>query len=120
MIKGEWNMVRKMWGAEIYKKPDIQSLEEYLFETLVPVTPSTEFVGSLRERLLVEPQEIMVQKRTDSLQGILIGSAGVLSGILILALGVRAIIALLGGKGYLQQFKNQMQQKRTQALQSAP
>lgn len=112
-------MSSKWFGGEVYKKPDIQILEAYLFEALVPVTPPTEFVGSLRERLLVEPQDIIVQKKADPLQAILLGSAGVLSGILILALGVRAIVALLGGKGYLQQFKTQLRQKRAQALQSA-
>ena len=106
-------MSSNLLGGELYKKPDLQSLEAYLFEVLVPVAPSTEFVGSLRERLLFEPDEIMVQKRAEPLQGILLGSAGVLSGILILVLGVRAVIALLGGKGYLQQ-------KRSQSLQSVP
>jgi hypothetical protein len=112
-------MVSKFLGGGIYEKPDIQSLEAYLFEALVPVTPSTEFVGNLRERLLIEPESIIVQKKADPLSGILLGSAGVLSGILILVLGVRAILALLGGKGNLRQVKNQMQPKRAQALQSA-
>jgi hypothetical protein len=113
-------MVSKLFGGDIYNKPDIQGLESYLFEALVPVAPSTEFVGSLREQLLVEPDAIMVEKRSEPLQNIILGSAGVLSGVLILALGVRAIIALLGGKGYLHQVRNQIQQKRAQALQSAP
>jgi hypothetical protein len=111
-------MVSKLLGGGIYQKPDIQGLEAYLFEALVPVSPSTEFVGSLRERLLVEPDGIIVRKKADPLQSILLGSAGIISGILILALGVRAIIALLGGKGYLNQLKNQIQQKKAQTLQS--
>jgi hypothetical protein len=111
-------MVSKLLGGDIYKKPDVQGLEAYLFEALVPVTPSTEFVGSLRERLLVEPDGIIVQRRGNPLQGILLGSAGILSGVLILALGIRAVVALLGGKGYLNQFKNQIHQRKTQSLQS--
>jgi hypothetical protein len=119
--KGVQSMDSKLYGGDRnkYKYPDLQDLETYLFEVLVPVTPQTEFVGSLRERLLVEPESILVQRKADPVQGILLGSAGVLSGVLLLVLGGRAIIALFRGKGYLQQFKNQMQQKRAQSLQTA-
>jgi hypothetical protein len=119
--KGVHSMDSKLYGGDRnkYKYPDLQDLETYLFEVLVPVTPQTEFVGSLRERLLVEPESILVQRKADPVQGIILGSAGVLSGVLLLVLGGRAIIALFRGKGYLQQFKNQMQQKRAQSLQTA-
>jgi hypothetical protein len=114
-------MDSKLYGGDRnkYKYPDLQDLETYLFEVLVPVTPQTEFVGSLRERLLVEPESILVQRKAGPVQGILLGSAGVLSGVILLVLGGRAIIALIRGKGYLQQLKNQMQQKRAQRLQTA-
>lgn len=112
-------MDSKLAGGDRFKYPDMQDLEAYLWEMLVPVTPQTEFVGSLRERLLVEPQDILVQKKSKPVQGILLGSAGVLSGVLLLILGGRAIIGLLGGKGYLQQLRSQVQQKRAQSLPSA-
>jgi hypothetical protein len=99
-----------------YVDLDLPGLEVQLAEALAPIIPRVNFVNDLKRRLSVEQDISLATKRPNPVQSVLLGVAGVISGALILVIGLRAIIALLGGKGHLQQFKEQIQQKKTQTM----
>jgi hypothetical protein len=109
-------MDRILYGGGHYVDLDMPGLEAQLAEVLVPVIPRLDFVIDLKKRLLDEHELSLLPKKQNPIQAILLGFAGVISGALILLIGLRAIIALLGGKGYFQQFKEQIQKKKIQTL----
>lgn len=109
-------MGRKLFGEDQYLNLDLPGLEDQLTEVLVPIIPGVDFVNDLRNRLLADQDIALLPKGQNPVQGILLGFAGVASGVLILLIGLRAIIALLGGKRHFQQLKEQLQQKKSQTL----
>jgi hypothetical protein len=106
----------KLFGGDRYADLDLPGLEIQLAEVLVPIMPRLNFISDLKQRLSVEQDTSFPPKKQNPVQAILLGFAGVISGALILLFGLRAIIALFGGKGYFQQFKDQTQQKKTQTM----
>jgi hypothetical protein len=106
----------KLFGGDYYANLDLPGLEIQLAEVLVPIIPRVDFISDLKKRLIVEPDDSLLVRKQNPIQVILLGFAGVISGVLILLIGFRAIIALLGGKGYLQQIKEQTRQKKAQTL----
>ena len=109
-------MGRKLFGEDQYLNLDLPGLEDQLAEVLVPIIPGVNFVNDLRNCLLADRDITLSPKQQNPFQGILLGFAGVVSGVLILLIGLRAIIALLGGKGHFQQLKEQLEQKKSQTL----
>jgi hypothetical protein len=111
-------MNKKLYGGDHNPNLDLPGLEARLAEVLVPVVPRVDFISDLKKRLLADEEVSLLTKQQNPIQAILLGFAGVISGVLILLISLRAIITLLGGKGYFQ-LKGQLQQKKSQTVGSA-
>jgi hypothetical protein len=97
-------------------KVDIQTLEARLELLMLPVQPRPEFTINLKRSLLQQPETSLKETGKGVVQYVLLGSAGVLSGVLILVFGFKAVSGLLGS---IQQVKKQVEQKPTTSLGSA-
>ncbi len=94
----------------------IKALEARLRATLIPVSPRSEYVHELKRNLLKESELGFSEPRPGLLQKVLLPAAGLLSGALLLVLGVRGVIALLNSRGVIQQIKNGIQGKKAAPL----
>lgn len=112
-------LIKKLFGEPPYLDLDLPGLESQLAEVLVPVFPRVDFVSDLKTRLLNESIISIRSKKQNPLQAVLLGFAGVISGVVILLIGLRAILHLLSGKGSILQLRRQIQPKKTQAVGSA-
>jgi len=98
---------------------ELKRIEGYIQENLFPVRPRDAFVKDLKERLLmVNPLELE-KPRPAQLQPIFLTAAGLLSGVLLIALGVRGLAALLKSLGGIQSLKNDLMPKKTAPVQPA-
>jgi hypothetical protein len=97
----------------------IMAVEARLQAGLFPIQPRAEFVAELKQRLL-QVNELELEKARPSLvQTIFLPAAGLLSGVVLIALGVRGLIALINSFGGLQSLKNGIAQKKTAPAQPA-
>jgi hypothetical protein len=97
----------------------IKTLEEQLHTVLVPIEPRTEYVHELRRNLLKESELEFSEPKPALGQKVVLTVAGLLSGTLLLMLGVRGVIALLNSRGAIQQLKNGIQGEKTAPLNPA-
>jgi hypothetical protein len=89
-------------------------LERFLDRTLQPVTPRAEFVDTLRDKLSrveIKAEENILDKEPRALHIALLGGAGILSSLLLVITGVRAVVALIGAIGALKQMRQGLEVK---------
>ena len=93
---------------------ELVQLEGYLDRTLQPVVPRPEFVDALRDnlnRVELQAEEDLLEKEPRALHLALLGGAGILSSLLLVITGVRAVIALVGAVSALKQMRQQLAAK---------
>jgi hypothetical protein len=93
---------------------EFTSLEGFLDRSLQPVSPRAEFVDALRSKLTrveIKAEEDILEKEPRALHIALLGGAGVLSSLLLLITGVRAVVALIGAIGALKQMRQGLEVK---------
>ncbi len=93
---------------------ELVQLEGYLGHTLHPVAPRAEFVDALRDKLNrveIKSEENLLEKEPRALHLALLGGAGILSSLLLVITGVRAVITLVGAIGALKQMRQQLEAK---------
>ena len=73
---------------------DFLGAEEYLYATLKPVRPRPEFVQGLSRRLRGPMPPIKTSLQ--GLRNVILLTAGILSGLVFVITGVRALLLLLG------------------------
>ncbi|MFC2052768.1 hypothetical protein ACFLV7_00500 [Chloroflexota bacterium] len=95
---------------------NLQELESNLREILQPVVPSQDFVADLKKRLLRYPRWKIALP--GMLKSIMLVSAGLISGVIILVSGMRAIVTILGTFKILRQIKNQENKKQVSATET--
>jgi hypothetical protein len=89
-------------------------MERYLQSSFSPVAPRPDFVSGLKTRLVAESKE--VYSRSTVLQYVLLSLAGVLTSVLLILAGVRAVLTLLGVLGILRQMRGPVGNKQSQPL----
>ena len=94
------------------KQNEIAQMEANLYKIYRPVSPRPEFVKILRTRLQTPPDTTLQVQRKGVLQYAVWTIAGLLSGTLILVLGVKGVMVLANNIKV-------MQQKNSTSLQSA-
>ena len=95
---------------------NFQELESSLRKILLPVDPSPDFVADLKTSLLRYPRWKIALP--GMLQSIMLVSAGLISGVMILVTGMRAIVTIFGTFKILRQFKTQVNKKQVSAIQT--
>ena len=93
---------------------ELVQLEGYLDRTLQPVVPRPEFVDALRDnlnRVELQAEEDLLEKEPRALHLALLGGAGILSSLLLVITGVRAVIALVGAVSAFKQMRQQLAAK---------
>lgn len=95
---------------------NLQELESNLREILQPVVPTQDFVADLKKRLLRYPRWKIALP--GMLKSIMLVSAGLFSGVIILVTGIRAIVTILGTFKILRQIKTQVNKKQVSATQT--
>jgi hypothetical protein len=98
---------------------ELKRIEGRLQENLFPVRPRDAFVKDLKERLQMVNTLELEKPRPAQLQPIFLTAAGLLSGVLLIALGVRGLVALLKSLGGIQTLKNGLMPKKTAPVQPA-
>ncbi len=93
------------------RREDLSALEARIQSAMIPVSPRAEYVRELKRRLLVENDLEIASPKPQGWLSFAWTAAGLLSGTLILVLGVRAVLNLLNSRGIFQQIKSQMQPK---------
>jgi hypothetical protein len=99
---------------------DMAAVEAYLQSLLEPVTPRALFVKNLRDRVFGRKELDAPGLELDLEPSYaLIAGAGILSSVLILITGIRALITLKGTIGALRRVKSQVAQKQSAPLSPA-
>ena len=91
---------------------DFNQLEGQLDWALQPVSPRVEFVDALRDKLIrveIKAEEDILEEEPRGLHLALLGGAGILSSLLLVITGVRAVIALIGAIGALKQMRQRLE-----------
>ncbi len=112
-------MTRLPVEGVINEADEVKAIEARLKTAFVPLTLRTEYVRELKERLLQENGLEIEKSRRSLLQTVLLPAAGLLSGVVLIALGVRGLIALVNSLGGLQSLKNGIAQKKAAPAQPA-
>ena len=84
------------------------SLEVLLESTLRPIKPNSEFINDLRYRLLGQTEKKVLGMPEETFHLVLLVLGMVTSGAVLIFAGIRAIIAILGSLGLLQQYRKTM------------
>lgn len=109
-------MRKFLWGRK-HKEQELVELERRLQGVLKPIGPRPEFVRDLRRQLVSQFSSLEPESKIGTRQVLLVTAAGFLTGTLILALGIRTVLALLSALGVIHQFKHQLDEKRASPLQ---
>jgi hypothetical protein len=112
-------MTRLQFEGAIKEADTVTALESRLRAALVAVPPRPGYVHELKLRLLKENELEIEKPRRSLIQTVFLPVAGLLSGVLLVALGVRGLIALVNSIGGLQQVKNGIAQKKAAPAQTA-
>jgi hypothetical protein len=107
LLEDRCKMDLKNGVGEKVRMKEINMLEARLKIVMAPVDPRPEFVHNLKSSLLHQPETTLKDPDQGFLQYILWGTAGVLSGALILVFGIKAVSGLLGSLPHL---KKQVEQ----------
>ncbi|MBN2500073.1 MAG: hypothetical protein JXB38_04840 [Anaerolineales bacterium] len=98
------------WKKEENRSADV--LEVLLESTLKPIAPNSEFINDLRYRLLGQTEEKKVLGMPENTFHLVLLVVGMLaSGAVLILTGIRAIIAILGSLGLLQQYRKTLKDK---------
>ena len=89
----------------------VDALEVLLESTLKPIAPNSEFINDLRYRLLGQTEKKILGMPEDTFQIVLLILGMVASGAVLILTGIRAIIAILGSLGLLQQYRKTLRDK---------
>ena len=94
------------WRRKKLETSEAAELETYLDAALHPIKPGVEFVGELRARLVEAP----LAKPNSALlfQYVLLAMAGLLSSMIIIITGIRAVVTILGALGLLRRNRNRV------------
>lgn len=93
---------------------DLAAIESYLRSLMEPVAPRAQFIKNLRARLFGRATHDETGLEVDFAPNyVLIAGAGILSSVLILITGIRALITLKGTIGTLRRVKTQVAQKQS-------
>ncbi|MEJ5222935.1 MAG: hypothetical protein WHV44_00660 [Anaerolineales bacterium] len=84
-----------MRGGKQSKQEIIEALEGSLSGVLKPVHPSETFVRHVRNRISIAPPDIVVERLHDT-RMLLVALGGILSFLLVIITGTRALYYLLG------------------------
>jgi hypothetical protein len=95
---------------------EILAMEAKLGRIMQPVEPRPEFAANLKRSLLHQPEATLREPGQGLIQYVVLGTAGVLSGALILVFGIKAVSGLIGS---IQQVKKQVEQNPSTSLGSA-
>ena len=95
-------------------KPGVVKMERYLQSSFHPVAPRPDFVMGLKTRLNQESKRFT--SRSTVLQYVLLSLAGVVTSVLLILAGIRAVITLLGVLGILSQMRGVVNEDRPPAL----
>ena len=96
---------------------NLQELESNLRVILLPVVPSLDFVTDLKKHLLRYPRWKIALP--GMLKSIMLVGAGLISGVIILVTGIRAIVTIFGTFKILRQIKTQVNKKQVSATQTS-
>lgn len=99
------------WRLKI-EKQDFTEIETCLEAALIPVAPRHGFVQELRNQLVSDFTTAAPASRVRDLQKWLIAGASILSGVVLLVMSIRAVVALFGTFGLLKSYIRQQQQKK--------
>jgi hypothetical protein len=112
-------MTKPLPRGQIGEAEAIQALETRLQKVLVPVPMRAGFALELRHKLQKENELELEMPRPGLTQTIFLAAAGLLSGVFLIALGVRGLIALVNSLGGLQQVKAGLARKDAAPAQPA-
>jgi hypothetical protein len=90
---------------------ELQELENQVAEVLRPVQLRPAFVQDLQNRLYIEQTRLSKIKHTQT-PSILLVIAAVISGVLLVLTGIRAIVSLIGLFGLIKGFQYEMNKKQ--------
>ena len=99
------------------KEDEAEKLEKILQLSLSPVAPRPAFVDDLKGKLLNSP----AAKRTafNVLQLSILTAAGLLSGVIIIATGIRATVTLLAALGLIRRIRERVRSEPTAHIRTA-
>ena len=89
----------------------VDALEVLLESTLKPIAPNSEFINDLRYRLLGQTEKKILGMPEDTFQVVLLILGVLASGAVLVLTAIRAIIAILGSLGLLQQYRKTLKSK---------
>jgi hypothetical protein len=95
-LRSMWEAYR--WGQKLTEQ-DVAGLEAMLQGALLPVAPRPPYVRELRRRLVSFPAPAPKDPLSKKFQYTFLGVASVLSGTVLVILGIRVVSALLSGLG---------------------
>lgn len=106
-------------GQERDSWADLDQIESYLRVALTPVLPRPQFVDRLREEILAREftSPFYLLPRTIRLIGI--GALALISSVLLVLTGIRAIIAFLGALGLVRRLKRSIEEDSSSRLRAA-
>ena len=93
----------------------INKLEQYFGDSLIQVAPRTEFINDLKRRLATNyPQDIETGVNRWGLFAI----AGLVSGVMLLVMGIRSVIMILSVLGIMSNYRQTIEPKQSAELSS--
>jgi hypothetical protein len=98
-----------LWGR-VDSDQDFVEFEGYLNSVFQPIHPRVAFVGNLKEQLMVAPIP-EDNEAVNVMQYFFLAVAGVLSGLVLVAASVRAVVTILATLRLLRNIKTQGRQK---------
>jgi hypothetical protein len=112
-------MTRPLFKGAIEDVNELEAFEARLQAAYFPVPLRTGFAQELKQKLLKENELELEKPRPNLVQTFFLTAAGLLSGVLLIALGVRGLIALVNSIGGFQQVKNEIARKKAAPAQPA-
>jgi len=91
------NEMKKSRKEKTGNEDQLFALEEHLADTLKPITPPSELVVRMRDRIRV-PQREEIASRIDSWQRLFLVFGGVMSGFVVIVTIARAFFYFVGRK----------------------
>jgi hypothetical protein len=85
---------------------ELLEVEARLQQTLQPIPPREEFVGSLRSQLLGQLREIITWIPPLPSRAVIAGAATFISGVFLLVMGIRIVMFIFVAFGLLRRMQN--------------
>ena len=96
-----------MSGRVELRNQELLEVEARLQRTLQPMPPRDEFVGSLRNQLLGQLQEIITWRPSMPSRKIIVGAAAFISGVFMLVMGIRMVMFIFVAFSLLRRLQKQ-------------